>query len=69
MREIRKVLEELPLVGQVLGAADLEALRASDKVGDFLVETRAPWGFGPDEPEGGRCGAGTAAPRRCGCRS
>jgi arylsulfatase A-like enzyme len=53
LAEVRRALEGLPQVDQVLGAADLEALRASDKVGDFLVETRTPWGFGLEEPEGG----------------
>ena len=53
LAEVRRALEGLPQVGRVLGAADLEALRAGDKVGDFLVETKTPWGFGSEEPEGG----------------
>ena len=53
LAEVRRALEGLPQVGRVLGAADLEALRASDKVGDFLVETRTPWGFGLAEPAEG----------------
>ncbi len=53
LAEVRRVLEGLPQIGRVLGAADLEALRASDKLGDFVVEAREPWGFGLAEPEGG----------------
>jgi len=53
LAEVRRALEGLPQVDRVLGAADLEVLRASDKVGDFLVETKTPWGFGLEEPEGG----------------
>ena len=51
--EVRRVLEELPQVSRVLDAADLEALRAGDKLGDFVVEAREPWGFGLAEPEEG----------------
>ena len=51
--EVRKVLERLPQLSRVLDAADLRALRASDKLGDFVVEAREPWGFGLSEPEEG----------------
>ena len=51
--EVRAVLAGLPQISQVLGAADLEALRTSDKLGDFVVEAKAPWGFKLPEPEEG----------------
>ncbi len=51
--EVRRVLERLPQLSRVLDAADLKALRASDKLGDFVVEAREPWGFGLAEPEEG----------------
>ncbi len=56
--DIRTVLEGLPHVSRVLDAADLEALHASDKLGDFVVEVEPPWGFGVPEqgkvtPRGG----------------
>ena len=40
--EIRKALERLPQLSRVLDAADLKALRASDKLGDFVVEVGEP---------------------------
>ncbi len=51
--EVRRVLEGLPQISRVLDAADLQTLRAGDKPGDFVVEARAPWGFGLAEPEEG----------------
>lgn len=51
--DVRRVLERLPQISRVLDAADLKALRAGDKVGDFVVEAREPWGFGLAEPEEG----------------
>lgn len=51
--EVRRVLEGLPQLSRVLDAADLETLRAGGKPGDFVVEARAPWGFGLAEPEEG----------------
>jgi predicted AlkP superfamily pyrophosphatase or phosphodiesterase len=51
--EVRAALEGLPQISRVLGAADLEALHASDKLGDFVIEPRAPWGFKLPEPEEG----------------
>ena len=47
--DVRTVLEGLPHVSRVLDAADLETLHASDKLGDFVLEAKAPWGFGPPE--------------------
>ena len=46
---VRTALEELPHVSRVLDAADLEALHASDKLGDFVLEAEEPWGFGDQE--------------------
>ncbi len=48
--EVRAVLEGLPQISRVLGAADLEALHTSDKLGDFVLESKAPWGFKLPEP-------------------
>ena len=50
--EVRTVLEGLPHVSRVLDTADLEALHASDKLGDFVLEAEAPWGFGDQEEPG-----------------
>ena len=52
-REVRAVLERMPQISRVLGPADLDALHASDKLGDFVFEARAPWGFKLPEPEEG----------------
>ena len=51
--EVRKVLEGLSEISRVLDAADLEGLRAGEKLGDFVVEAEAPWGFAFVEPEEG----------------
>ena len=51
--EVRRVLERLPQISRVLDTADLKALRAGDKLGDFVVEAREPWGFGLAEPAEG----------------
>ena len=51
--EVRAVLEGLPQISRVLGAADLEALHSSDKLSDLVVEAEAPWGFKLPEPEEG----------------
>ncbi len=50
--KVRALLEGLPQVFQVLDASDFEAFHASDKLGDFVIEARTPWGFGPSEPDG-----------------
>jgi arylsulfatase A-like enzyme len=49
--KVRTFLEGLPQISRVLDAAALEALHASDKLGDFVVEAKTPWGFGPPGPE------------------
>jgi len=41
-RKVRTVLAGLTQVSRVLDASDLEAFRASDKLGDFVIEARAP---------------------------
>ncbi len=51
--EVRTFLEGLSQISRVLDAADFEAFHASDKLGDFVVEARAPWGFGPPGPDQG----------------
>jgi hypothetical protein len=43
----------MPQIYRVLGAADLAALHTNDKLGDFVVEANAPWGFKLPEPEEG----------------
>ncbi|MGI9121555.1 MAG: alkaline phosphatase family protein, partial [Rubrobacter sp.] len=48
--KVRAVLEGLPQISQVLDVANFEAFHASDKLGDFVVEAKVPWGFGPPEP-------------------
>jgi predicted AlkP superfamily pyrophosphatase or phosphodiesterase len=61
--EVRRVLERLPQLSRVLDAADLKALRAGDKLGDFVVEAREPWGFGLAEPEEGASRGGHGSTR------
>jgi predicted AlkP superfamily pyrophosphatase or phosphodiesterase len=50
---VRSALEGLTQISRVLDAADFEAFHASDKLGDFIVEAKAPWGFGLPGPEEG----------------
>jgi arylsulfatase A-like enzyme len=61
--DVRRVLEGLPQISRVLDAADLEMLRAGVKLGDFVVEARAPWGFGLAEPEEGASRGGHGSTR------
>jgi arylsulfatase A-like enzyme len=61
--DVRRALEGLPQISRVLDAADLKALRAGDKPGDFVVEARAPWGFGFAEPEEGASRGGHGSTR------
>jgi arylsulfatase A-like enzyme len=49
---VRTLLDGLPQISRVLDKPDFEAFHASDKLGDFVIEARAPWGFGPSEPDG-----------------
>ena len=51
--EVRATLERLPGISRLLDASDFEALHASGKLGDFVVEAEAPWGFGPPGPDEG----------------
>lgn len=48
--EVRTFLEGLSQISRVLDASDFETFRASDKLGDFVVEAKAPWSFGPEGP-------------------
>ncbi len=50
---VRAALAGLPQISRVLGAAELETLRTSDKLGDFVIEAKTPWGFRLPEPEEG----------------
>jgi predicted AlkP superfamily pyrophosphatase or phosphodiesterase len=61
--DVRRALEGLPHVSRVLDAADLIALRASDKLGDFVLEVEAPWGFGDQEPGKGTSRGGHGSTR------
>ena len=62
--DVRTVLEGLPHVSRVLDAANLNALHASDKLGDFVLEAKVPWGFGPPEEEVLRGGHGSTLEMR-----
>lgn len=61
--DVQKVLKGLPHVSRVLDAADLEASHASDKLGDFVLEVEAPWGFGDQEPGEGAFRGGHGSTR------
>ena len=50
-KEVRAALEGLIQISRVLDASDFEALHASDKLGDYVVEAKTPWGFGPPGPD------------------
>jgi predicted AlkP superfamily pyrophosphatase or phosphodiesterase len=50
-KEVRATLEGMDQISRVLDASDFEAFHASDKLGDFVVEARVPWGFGPPGPD------------------
>jgi arylsulfatase A-like enzyme len=62
--DVRTALEGLPHVSRVLDAADLEALHASGKLGDFVLEAKAPWGFGPQQDKAVRGGHGSTLEMR-----
>jgi arylsulfatase A-like enzyme len=62
--DVRTALEGLPHVSRVLDAADLEALHASGKLGDFVLEAKAPWGFGPQQERAVRGGHGSTLESR-----
>ena len=51
--EVKATLERLAGISRLLEASDFEALHASGKLGDFVVEAEAPWGFGPPGPDEG----------------
>ena len=50
---VRAAFEDTPEISRVLDQSDFEAFRASEKIGDFVLEARAPWGFGPPGPDEG----------------
>ena len=50
-KEVRTAFGERDEISRVLDASDFGAFHASDKLGDFVVEARVPWGFGPPGPE------------------
>ena len=54
--EVRAALESLApaYVAQVLDDADLEAMRASDKLGDLIAEAQPPYAFALTEPPAGQ---------------
>jgi endonuclease/exonuclease/phosphatase family metal-dependent hydrolase/arylsulfatase A-like enzyme len=51
---IERALEDLPEVERVLDGSDLRRLRASDKLGDLVVEARPPFGFADADAPGSR---------------
>ena len=53
--DVRAALQSLSPhhVSQVLDNADLEAMRASDKLGDLIAEAQPPYAFTLDEPPAG----------------
>ena len=55
-QQIKDALEGIPNVAGVLDESDLEELRAGPKVGEFVVEAEAPWGFVPPRKAGGGSG-------------
>lgn len=52
-QKIKTALEGMQEIERVLVESDLDALHASDKLGDLVVEARPPWGFALSEPESG----------------
>lgn len=50
---VREALEGAPHVARVLDRAALDALGASDALGDFVVEAEEPYGFSLEAPEDG----------------
>jgi hypothetical protein len=43
---VQAALEGLPQIARVFEKSDLGVLKASDKLGDLVAETREPWGLG-----------------------
>ena len=54
--DVRAALESLSpaYISQVLDDADLDAVRASDKLGDLIAEAQPPYGFALSEPPAGQ---------------
>lgn len=52
--KIKAALEEMTEIERVFDEPDLDALHASEKLGDLVAEARPPWGFALSEPEPGQ---------------
>lgn len=52
--KIKAALEGMAEIERVFDDADLDALHASEKLGDLVAEARPPWGFALSEPEPGK---------------
>lgn len=52
--KIKAALEGMEEIGSVLDESDLDALRASEKLGDLVAEAKPPWGFALSEPAPGQ---------------
>ena len=46
-KRARAAFEGMDEISRVLDASDFGAFHAGGKLGDFVLEARAPWGFGP----------------------
>ncbi|MGI8858683.1 MAG: alkaline phosphatase family protein [Rubrobacteraceae bacterium] len=53
-QELRAALEGMAEIQRVFDDSDLDALRASEKLGDLVAEAKPPWGFVLSEPEPGQ---------------
>ncbi len=51
--KIKAALEGMAEIERVLDEPDLDALQASEKLGDLVAEARPPWGFALSEPDAG----------------
>lgn len=65
---VRAALESLSptYISQVLDDADLDSLRASDKLGDLIAEAQPPYGFALSEPPAGEWRASHGSTRELG---
>lgn len=52
--KIKAALKGMAEIERVLDEPDLDALHASEKLGDLVAEARPPWGFALSEPEPGQ---------------
>jgi len=51
---IKAALERMEEIERVLDEPDLDALHASEKLGDLVAEAKPPWGFALSEPDPGK---------------